>query len=175
MKRAVVPIRLCGFGPFRGWPGRGERFSVLRNRRLLTIIALMMANFLSAVDITIVETAMPRIVGALGGFSLFTWVVTGYMLTATATVPIYGKLCDLIGRKRTFTIGALIFIVGSVLCGIAQTMEQLIFFRCVQGLGAGALIPTVQTIAGDLFSPTERAKVQVADWDLCARDGPALL
>lgn len=142
---------------------------------MVTVFALMLATFLAAVDITIVDTAMPRIVGALGGFSMLTWLVTAYMLTSTASVPVYGKLSDLVGRKVTFTIGAVIFVTGSALCGLAQSMPQLIFFRAVQGLGAGAIIPTVQTIIGDIFTPQERAKFQgwfSAVWGFSALIGP---
>ncbi len=142
---------------------------------MYTVFALMLASFLSAVDVTIVDTAMPRIVGALGGFSMLTWLVTAYMLTSTATVPVYGKLADILGRKLTFSIGAIIFVSGSALCGLAQTMPQLIFFRALQGLGAGAIMPTVQTIIGDIFTPAERAKMQgwfSAVWGFSSLVGP---
>lgn len=144
---------------------------------MYTVVALMLANFLTAVDVTIVDTAMPRIVGALGGFQLLTWVVTAYMLTSTASIPVYGKLADLFGRKKTFIFGAVIFVVGSALCGLSQTMGQLIFFRALQGLGAGAVMPVVQTIIGDLFTPAERAKVQgwfSGVWGFSALVGPLL-
>ncbi|BAD41051.1 MDR family MFS transporter [Symbiobacterium thermophilum] len=147
----------------------------MRDRRMLTVFALMLASFLTAVDVTIVDTAMPRIVGSLGGFSMLTWLVSAYMLTSTATMPVYGKLADIIGRKRTFTIGAVIFVIGSALCGAAPSMEALILFRALQGLGAGAMQPTVQTILGDIFTPAERAKVQgwfSAVWGFSALAGP---
>lgn len=145
------------------------------DRRMYTVFALMLANFLTAVDVTIVDTAMPRIVGSLGGFSLMTWLVSAYMLSSTATVPVYGKLADLYGRKKTFTIGAVIFVLGSALCGLAWSMESLILFRALQGLGAGAIMPVVQTILGDIFSPAERVKVQgwfSAVWGFSALIGP---
>ena len=145
------------------------------DRRMYTVYALMLASFLTAVDVTIVDTAMPRIVGSLGGFSMLTWLVSAYMLTSTATMPVYGKLSDIIGRKRTFTIGAVIFVTGSALCGAARSMEALILFRALQGLGAGAMQPTVQTILGDIFTPQERAKVQgwfSAVWGFSALAGP---
>lgn len=135
----------------------------------------MLATFLTAVDATIVETAMPRIVGVLGGFSLLTWLVTAYLLTSTATVPVYGKLADVFGRKRTFTAGAIIFLLGSALSGQADSMVELIIFRGLQGLGAGAILPVVQTIIGDIFSPTERARVQgwfSSVWGLSGLIGP---
>ena len=148
----------------------------MRNRRMLTVFALMLASFLTAVDVTIVDTAMPRIVGSLGGFAMLTWLVSAYMLTSTATMPVYGKLADIIGRKKTFTIGAVIFVTGSALCGAAQSMEALILFLALQGLGAGAMQPTVQTILGDIFSPAERAKVQgwfsTRSWGFSALAGP---
>lgn len=150
---------------------------VLKDRRMLTVYALMLSMFLAAVDVTIVDTALPRIVGSLGGFSLLTWLVTAYMLTSTSTVPVYGKLADILGRKRTFTIAAVIFVGGSALCGLAQTMGQLIFFRAVQGLGAGGIIPTVHTIIGDIFTPAERAKMQgwfSGVWGFSALIGPLL-
>jgi EmrB/QacA subfamily drug resistance transporter len=151
--------------------GRG----LLDRKRKRIVFSVMMATFLTAVDATIVDTAMPRIVGALGGFSLLTWLVTAYLLTSTATVPVYGKLADIIGRKRTFTIGALIFLLGSALCGMAQSMVQLILFRGLQGLGAGAILPVVQTIIGDIFTPAERARIQgwfSSVWGLSALIGP---
>lgn len=142
---------------------------------MYTVFALMLSSFLTAVDVTIVDTAMPRIVGSLGGFSMLTWVITAYMLTSTATVPVYGKLADLIGRKRTFTVGAIIFVLGSALCGLSQSMGQLILFRGLQGLGAGAITPVVQTIIGDIFTPAERAKMQAwfsGVWGFSALVGP---
>ncbi|HYF96239.1 MAG TPA: MDR family MFS transporter [Symbiobacteriaceae bacterium] len=147
----------------------------MTDRRMFTVFALMLASFLTAVDVTIVDTAMPRIVGSLGGFSLLTWVITAYMLTSTATIPVYGKLADIIGRKKTFTLGAVIFLIGSALCGVSQSMLQLILFRGLQGLGAGAIQPTVQTIIGDIFTPQERAKMQAwfsGVWGFSALVGP---
>lgn len=146
-------------------------------KRLRIVLSVMLATFLTAVDATIVDTAIPRIVGALGGFKLFTWLVTGYLLTSTATIPLYGKLADIIGRKKTFVIGATLFLLGSVLCAFAKTMPQLILFRGLQGLGAGGIQPVVQTILGDIFTPTERAKVQgwfSSIWGLSGLIGPIL-
>jgi EmrB/QacA subfamily drug resistance transporter len=148
---------------------------LVKDERMYTVFALMLASFLTAVDGTIVDTAMPRIVGALGGFSMLTWLVTAYMLTSTATVPVYGKLADMIGRKKTFIFGAVVFVSGSALCGLSQSMGQLIFFRAVQGLGAGAVLPVVQTIIGDIFTPVERAKMQgwfSGVWGFSALVGP---
>lgn len=146
-----------------------------RDPRMRAVFAVMLATFLTAIDATIVDTAMPRIVGTLGGFARMTWLVTAYLLTSTATVPLYGKLADIAGRKRTFTAGALLFLTGSALCGLAQNMTQLILFRGLQGLGAGAILPVVQTLIGDLFSPAERARMQgwfSSVWGLSALIGP---
>lgn len=106
--------------------------------RGLLITGLIIAMLFSALDNTIVGTAMPRIVGDLGGFSLMTWLTTAYMLTSTTVVPIAGKLADLLGRRTVYLAGLLIFILSSMLCGLAQTMEQLIWFRALQGIGAGS-------------------------------------
>ncbi|WP_324668831.1 MDR family MFS transporter [Geochorda subterranea] len=145
------------------------------DRRMRTVYALMLAMFLTAIDATVVDTAMPRIVGSLGGFSMLTWLVTAYLLTSTSTVPVYGKLADLFGRRRTFAVGATLFLAGSALCGLARSMPQLVAFRALQGLGAGAVQPVVQTIIGDLFSPQERARYQAwfsAVWGISALVGP---
>lgn len=136
----------------------------------------MMATFLAAVDVTIVNTAMPTIVASLGGVHLFSWVITAYMLTSTVTVPIYGCLSDTLGRKATFSIGAGIYLFGSILCGSAQSTFQLIIFRGLQGLGAGAIIPVTQTIIADLYSVRERARIQgifSSVWGFAALVGPA--
>lgn len=146
------------------------------NRKLVTTF-LMAGIFLSAMEATIVATAMPTIVGKLGGFSHFTWVFSVFLLTQAATIPIYGKLADLYGRKSIFAIGAVLFIIGSGLCGVAHSMTQLIVFRAIQGLGAGSVLPTAMTIVGDLYPGKERAKVQgllSSVWAIAAVIGPAL-
>src|SRR5579871_3273516 len=120
----------------------------------------MMASFVSAIEVTIVATAMPTIVGALGDFDLFSWVFTAYLLTQGVTVPIYGRLCDFYGRKRVLYFGLFFFVIGSVLCGYAWSMPTLIAFRVVQGLGGGSLAVVSQTMVSDLYPPAERAKVQ---------------
>src|SRR5436309_14732965 len=109
-----------------------------KRAKIVITIALMLGMSLASLDITIVGTALPSIVGKLGGITLYSWVFSVYLLTSTTTVPIYGKLADLYGRKPIFLLGSGLFILGSALCGAAQSMEQLIVFRAIQGLGAGA-------------------------------------
>jgi EmrB/QacA subfamily drug resistance transporter len=122
--------------------------------------AVLLGLFLSALDQTVVGTALPRIVTDLHGNNLYTWVVTAYLLTSTITVPIYGKLSDIWGRKIMLLTGISIFLAGSWLCGLSQNMNQLILFRGLQGLGAGALFPISLAIIGDLFTPRERGRYQ---------------
>jgi len=129
-------------------------------RRRWSFAAALVASFVSAVEATIVATAMPTIVGALGDFDLFSWVFTAYLLTQGVTVPIYGRLCDFYGRKRMLYVGIVFFVIGSVLCGFAWNMLSLIAFRVVQGIGGGSLATVSQTIVSDLYPPPERAKVQ---------------
>jgi EmrB/QacA subfamily drug resistance transporter len=133
----------------------------LSNREKLEILgAVLLGLFLVALDQTIVGTALPRIVTDLGGNDLYTWVVTIYLLTSTITVPFYGKLSDLYGRRPMIMIGITLFLAGSALSGLSQSMWQLILFRGIQGLGAGALFPIALAVIGDLFSPAERGKYQ---------------
>lgn len=140
-------------------------------------IALMIATFLSAIEVTIVSTAMPTIVKKLGGLELISWVYAVYLLTSAVTTPIFGKTADLFGRKKVFLFGAALFLLGSMLCGLSQSMEQLIFFRAVQGIGAGAVVPITFTIIGDIFTFEERAKVQglfASIWGIAGIFGPLL-
>lgn len=135
----------------------------------------MMTMTLAALDSTVVTTAVPSIVRDLGGFSLFPWLFSIYLLTQAVTVPIYGRLADLYGRKPILYVGIALFLVGSMLCGIAWNMESLIAFRGLQGLGAGAIIPMVQTVVGDLYNVRERAKVQgytASVWGIASILGP---
>ena len=131
-----------------------------KQAKIIVTAALMLGMSLAALDTTIVGTALPSIVGKLGGISLYSWVFSVYLLTSTTTVPIYGKLADLYGRKPIFLFGTAIFLLGSIFSGAAQSMEQLIIFRAVQGLGAGAVLPIVLTIIGDIFELQQRARVQ---------------
>jgi EmrB/QacA subfamily drug resistance transporter len=128
--------------------------------RMEVLLAIMLGLFLSALDQTIVGPVLPRIVGDLNGSDYYTWVVTAYLLTSTVTVPIYGKLSDLFGRKPLLLLGISLFLVGSVLSALSQEMWQLILFRGIQGLGAGSLFPISLAIIGDLFTPRERGKYQ---------------
>ncbi len=122
--------------------------------------AILLAMFLGALDQTIVGPVLPRIVGDLNGADYYTWVVTAYLLTSTVTVPIYGKVSDLYGRRPLLMLGIVLFVIGSALSGLSQTMWQLILFRGLQGLGSGALFPIALAVIGDLFTPAERGKYQ---------------
>src|ERR1700749_2728650 len=117
--------------------------------------AVMAANFMIAIEATIVSTAMPQIVGQLGGLPLYSWVFSAFLLTQTATTVVFGKFADLIGRKTVMLVGIAIFLFGSILCGLAWSMPTLIVFRLVQGVGAGAVQPTAMTIVGDLYAVHE--------------------
>jgi EmrB/QacA subfamily drug resistance transporter len=122
--------------------------------------AILLALFLGALDQTIVGPVLPKISTELKGADFYTWVVTAYLVTSTAAIPVYGKLSDYFGRKPMLLIGIVLFLIGSILSGLSQTMEELILFRGVQGLGAGALFPISLAVIGDLFTPAERGKYQ---------------
>ncbi len=129
--------------------------------RILAIYAgLMVTLMLAALDQTIVATALPQIVGDLGGLSQYSWVFTAYMLTSTVTVPLYGKLGDAWGRKYLFLFAIVVFLLGSALCGLAQTMTQLVIFRAVQGVGAGGLFPLSLAVIGNIVPPRDRGRWQ---------------
>jgi EmrB/QacA subfamily drug resistance transporter len=148
-----------------------------RQAKIIVTIALMLGMSLASLEATIVGTAMPTIVGKLGGITLYSWVFSAYLLTSTVTVPIYGKLADIYGRKPIFLFGAGLFLLGSIASGASQTMVQLIIFRAIQGLGAGAVMPMVLTIIGDIFDMRERARVQAffsGVWGISGILGPAL-
>ncbi|GCE23284.1 hypothetical protein KDK_70840 [Dictyobacter kobayashii] len=148
-----------------------------KKETLLTMLGVLLVMLLASLDQTIVSTAMPHIISDLQGFDRYTWVTTAYMLTSTVMVPIYGKLSDLYGRKSIFLIGVSIFLFGSALSGAAQSMNQLIAFRALQGLGAAALLPIAIAVVGDLFTPRERGKwqgVTTAIFGLSSILGPAV-
>lgn len=137
----------------------------------------MCTMMLAAMDTTIVSTAIPQIVGDLGGFALFSWVFSIYLLAQTVTIPVYGKLSDLFGRKRVLIVGTVVFLAGSAASAMAWNMPALIVFRGLQGLGAGSIMATVATLAGDLYSVRERAAIQgwlSSVWGIAAIVGPVL-
>ncbi|GGU03077.1 MFS transporter [Streptomyces coeruleorubidus] len=147
------------------------------DRRGAVVAALMLSMALAALDATIVSTAVPQIVGDLGGFSVFSWLFSGYLLAVTVTLPVYGKLSDTFGRKPVLVAGSVVFLVGSLLCALAWNMGALIAFRVVQGLGGGALQGTVQTLAADLYPLKDRPKIQSklsTVWAVSAVAGPGL-
>ena len=128
--------------------------------RSLVLAACLIATFMAAIESTIVSTTLPTIVGELGGFDLFSWVFTVFLLTQAVSIPIYGRLADMFGRKKVFFAGVGLFITGAILCGFAWGMVPLICFRAIEGLGAGAVQPIAATILGDIYTPSERANVQ---------------
>jgi EmrB/QacA subfamily drug resistance transporter len=149
---------------------------ITREQKLITV-GLMAALALAALDSTVVGTAMPTIIGQLGGISEYAWVFSAYLLASTTSVPIYSKLADIHGRKPVFLFGLALFVGGSALCGLANSMWMLILFRTVQGLGAGAVQPISFTIAGDIFEPRQRARMQglfSGVWGVAAIVGPAI-
>lgn len=146
-----------------------------RTHRPLVLTALVMAMFLAAIEGTIVATAMPSIAAKLGGFSLYSWVFSAYLLMQAVTTPIFGKLADLFGRKPVFIGGVLVFLLGSALCGLASSMPVLVAFRFLQGAGAGAVLPISSTLAGDLYSLEERGRIQgylASVWGVSSVVGP---
>ncbi len=150
--------------------------SALEGRKMITA-ALLVAMTVTAMEQLVVSPAMPTIIAKLGGFEIYPWVISAYLLAATVSTPIYGKLADLYGRKRILLFGLVLFSLGSILSGTAQSMGQLIAMRTIQGLGAGAVGPIVLTLLGDLFTLHERAKVQgyfSAVWGLSSVAGPLI-
>ncbi|WP_282434292.1 MDR family MFS transporter [Bacillus sp. DNRA2] len=148
-----------------------------QTKRPFVLAAVMLAMFMGAIEATIVSTAMPDIVADLGGFSLYSWVFSAYLLMNSVTVLIYGKLSDLFGRKPILIFGIVIFLIGSILCGFAHSMKSLIIYRLIQGIGAGAVTPIATTIVGDIYTMEERAKIQgylASVWGVSAIMGPAL-
>lgn len=129
------------------------------NRQIVTI-AMLVVIFMTSIDMTIVSTAMPHIVRELKGLALYNWVFAVYALTSAVTTPIFGKLADLFGRKVIFTIGVVLFVLGSILSGASQNMVELVWFRAFQGIGAGAVMPITNTLIGDLYPGEQRARMQ---------------
>ena len=145
------------------------------NRRKMVIAGVMLGLFLSALESTVVATAMPTIVASLGGLSIFSWVFSGYLVSSTVTMPLWGRLSDLHGRRPLFLAGVFIFMLGSALCGVSGSMRQLVAFRFIQGMGAGAVMPLTFTIIGDIFSLEQRAKMQglfSGVWGVASLTGP---
>jgi EmrB/QacA subfamily drug resistance transporter len=134
--------------------------AVPESRRLVVFGGLLLVMLLSALDSTIVSTALPTIVGELGGLERLSWVVTAYLLAQTVVTPIYGKLGDLYGRKRILQIGVVVFLLGSALCGLSRNMLQLILFRAIQGVGGGGLMVTTMAAIGDVIPPRDRGRYQ---------------
>ena len=148
-----------------------------RKQRMAVTAGVMMGMFLAALEATVVGTAMPTVIASLGGLQHYSWVFSAYLLTSTVTVPIWGKLSDLYGRRPLYQIGIAIFLAGSILSGISNSMFQLIVFRAIQGLGAGALVPLAMTIIGDIYTLQERARMQAlfsGVWGLASIVGPII-
>lgn len=148
-----------------------------RRRIALVTLGVMLSLFMASMEATVVATAMPTIVAQLGGLASYSWVFSVYMLASTTTMPIFGKLSDLYGRKPVYTFAVALFLAGSFLSGQAQSMEQLIAFRLVQGLGAGGLLPLAFIFVGDMFTLEERARVQglfSGVWGISSIIGPLL-
>ncbi len=151
----------------------GER--ARQTRRPLVLAAIVLAMFMAAIEATIVATAMPSIAAKLGGLSLYSWVFSSYLLMQAVSIPIYGKLSDVFGRKRLFIVGIVVFLVASTLCGFAPSMAWLVAMRFLQGLGAGAIQPLATTLIGDLYTIDERARVQgyvASVWGVSSVLGP---
>lgn len=141
----------------------------------LVTVSIFIATFMTAIEGTIVTTAMPTIVGSLHGMEIMNWVFSIYLLTNAMLTPIYGKLADKVGRKPIFIFGTLLFIIGSLFCGLSQSMIGLIAARAIQGMGAGAMMPVALTIIGDLYSIEKRAKVlglNSSAWGIASVFGP---
>ena len=164
-----APVAAQEYRPLSATVSRGRLASIL--------IGVMLGMLLASLDQTIVGTALPHIVADLGGLEHYAWVVTAYLLASTVTVPIYGKLSDIYGRRVFFIGGMIIFLIGSALAGTSQNMTQLIIYRGIQGLGAGGMMPIALAIIGDIFPPSERGKWQglfVAVFGFSSIVGPTL-
>jgi len=148
-----------------------------RARRWAVTIGIMTGMFIAALEATVVGTAMPTVIASLGGISHYSWVFSAYIVTSTVTVPVWGKLSDLYGRRLMYQLGIGVFLLGTLLSGLSMSMTQLIIFRAFQGLGAGALVPLGMTIIGDIFTLQERAKMQAyfsGVWGFSSVIGPVI-
>jgi len=151
------------------------RLEMSSRRRWAVTVGVMTGMFIAALEATVVGTAMPTVIASLGGLNHYSWVFSAYLVTSTVTVPVWGKLSDLYGRRLLYQIGIIIFLIGTLLSGMSGSMTQLIIFRAVQGLGASALVPLGLTIIGDIFTLQERAKMQAyfsGVWGLSSLVGP---
>lgn len=161
--------------PSAGPPAAAPTTSVDRTRRPFVLMAVMLAIFTAAIEGTIVATSMPSIVASLGGVSLYSWAFSSYLLMQAVTVPIYGRVADIFGRKHVFIFGLVVFMVGSVAAGFAGSMYTLIACRFLQGLGAGAVMPLAMTLLGDMYTLEERGRVQAytaSVWGVSSIVGP---
>src|SRR5512138_3587139 len=148
-----------------------------RKRILLVTAGIMLSLFLASMESTVVATAMPTIVGQLGGLEHYSWVFSAFMLASTTTVPLYGKLSDIYGRRKLYIFAMALFLVGSVLCGLANSMTGLIFARAIQGIGAGGIMPLAFILIGEMFTLEQRAKMQglfSGVWGVSSIAGPLL-
>src|SRR5512134_2078287 len=148
-----------------------------RKRIILVTAGIMLSLFLASMESTVVATAMPTIVGQLGGLEHYSWVFSAFMLTSTTTVPLYGKLSDIYGRRKLYVAAMALFLIGSVLSGLAQNMTQLIAARALQGLGAGGILPLAFILIGEMFSLEQRARMQglfSGVWGVSSIVGPLL-
>jgi len=149
--------------------------SLSRRRRRAVTAGVMTAMFMAALEATVVSTAMPTVIGALGGLAHYSWVFSAYLITATVTVPVWGKLSDLYGRRPLYQAGIALFLLGSILSGLSRSMTQLIVFRAIQGLGAGAIVPVSMTIIADIYTLEERTRMQAlfsSIWGIASVLGP---
>jgi EmrB/QacA subfamily drug resistance transporter len=146
-------------------------------RRWAVTVGVMTGMFIAALEATVVGTAMPTVISSLGGLNHYSWVFSAYLVTSTVTVPVWGKLSDLYGRRLLYQLGIAVFLLGTLLSGLSTSMTQLIIFRAIQGLGAGALVPLGMTIIGDIFTLEERARMQAyfsGVWGLSSVIGPVV-
>ena len=152
-------------------------FVLTKRRRAAVTAGLMLGMFLAALEATVVSTAMPTVVASLGGIDHYSWVFSAYLLTSTASVPLWGRLSDLYGRRSVYLAAIALFLVGSMLAGLSQSMLQLVIFRLVQGLGAGGLIPLALTVIGEIYTLAERTRMQAVFsslWGVSSIAGPLI-